>query len=118
MRRGMRLTFKPERSSATHKSLGLLRQPLRCDVIRQCGSNSLLLREARSTNVQRAFVVFAALPSHQLALILGVTSGFFLFTATGDLLPDAHRRSPGFGVSAATVGGILLIGIAVRLSSV
>ena len=37
----MRLKFEPERSSAT-----LLRQPLQYDVIRQCGSNSLLLPEA------------------------------------------------------------------------
>jgi ZIP family zinc transporter len=61
-------------------------------------------------------VLFLPLSSHQLALFLGVTSGFFLFTATGDLLPDAHRRSPGFGVSAATVTGIVLIGLAVRLA--
>ncbi|MGZ4815694.1 MAG: ZIP family metal transporter, partial [Terriglobales bacterium] len=53
-----------------------------------------------------ALVMFSALPSHQLALLLGVTSGFFLFTATGDLLPDAHRRSPGVGVSIATVAGV------------
>ena len=51
-------------------------------------------------------------------LILGATSGFFLFTATVDLLPDAHRRSPGFGVSAAAVGGILLIGLAVRIAAI
>jgi hypothetical protein len=51
-------------------------------------------------------------------VILGVTSGFFLFTAIGDLLPDAHRRSPGFGVSAAALGGVVLIGIAVRLASI
>jgi zinc transporter ZupT len=82
------------------------------------GDLAFLLADAVAPIVGGTLVVFAALPSHQLALILGVTSGFFLFTATGDLLPDAHRRSPGFGVSAATVGGILLIGIAVRLASV
>jgi threonine/homoserine/homoserine lactone efflux protein len=47
-----------------------------------------------------------------------VTSGFFLFTATGDLLPDAHRRSPGISVSIATLAGIVLIGIAVKLVSI
>ncbi len=62
-------------------------------------------------------LVAAAPSSHQLALVLGVTSGFFLFTATGDLLPDAHRRSPGLGVSMAAVLGIVLIGVAVRLAS-
>jgi len=73
------------------------------------------LRAAKLAELEKLPV---RVPSHQLALILGVTSGFFLFTATGDLLPDAHRRSPGFGVSAAAVGGILLIGIAVRLASI
>jgi ZIP family zinc transporter len=77
-----------------------------------------LFADAVAPVVGGALVVFSALSSHQLALFLGVTSGFFLFTATGDLLPDAHRRSPGLGVSAATVGGILLIGIAVRLVSI
>jgi zinc transporter ZupT len=79
---------------------------------------AFLLADAVAPILGGTLVVFFALPTHQLALILGVTSGFFLFTATGDLLPDAHRRSPGFGVSAATVAGLLLIGIAVRLVSV
>jgi zinc transporter, ZIP family len=76
-----------------------------------------LVADAAAPIVGGTLVVLSALPSHQLALFLGVTSGFFLFTATGDLLPDAHRRSPGFGVSAATLAGIVLIGIAVRLVS-
>jgi zinc transporter ZupT len=79
---------------------------------------AFLAADALAPIVGGTLVVFSALPSHQLALILGVTSGFFLYTATGDLLPDAHRRSPGFGVSAATVAGIILIGIAVRLVSI
>ena len=45
------------------QKFSLLRQPLQCDVIRQCGSNSLLLPEARSTNVQRAFVELVELRS-------------------------------------------------------
>jgi Multicopper oxidase len=48
------------------------------------------------------------MPSHQFALVLGMTSGFFVFTATGGLVLDADRRLPGFGVSAVAVGGILL----------
>jgi ZIP family zinc transporter len=78
---------------------------------------AFLVADAVAPIVGGTLIVFTALPSHQLGLILGVTSGFFLYTATGDLLPDAHRRSPGLGVSAATVAGILLIGIAVRLVS-
>jgi len=34
------------------------------------------------------------------------------------LLPDAHRRSPDFAVSIATVSGIVLIGIAIQLAGV
>lgn len=79
---------------------------------------AFLAADALAPIVGGTLVVFSALPSHQLALILGVTSGFFLYTATGDILPDAHRRSPGFGVSAATVAGIILIGFAVRLASI
>ncbi|MGH9524178.1 MAG: ZIP family metal transporter [Terriglobales bacterium] len=62
-------------------------------------------------------VVLSSVSTHKLALLLGVTSGFFLFTATGDLLPDAHRRSPGFGVSVAAVTGIASIGVAIALAS-
>ena len=79
---------------------------------------AFLVADAIAPIVGGTVVVLSALPSHHLALILGVTSGFFLFTATGDLLPDAHRRSPGLGVSAAAVGGIVLIGLAVRLASI
>jgi zinc transporter ZupT len=61
-------------------------------------------------------VIVSAMSTHHLALVLGVTSGFFLFT--GYLLPGAHRRSPGFGVSAAAASGILLIGLAVRLAAI
>ncbi len=61
-------------------------------------------------------VLLSALSPHYLALFLGVTSGFFLFTATGDLLPDAHRRSPKYDVAIAVATGIVLIGVAIRLA--
>jgi ZIP family zinc transporter len=77
-----------------------------------------LLADAIAPVLGGTLVLLSALASHQLALFLAVTSGFFLFTATGDLLPDAHRRSPGYAVSVATVVGIVLIGIAVRLAGI
>jgi ZIP family zinc transporter len=77
-----------------------------------------LAADALAPIIGGGLVVFAGLPAHQLALFLGITSGFFLFTATGDLLPDAHRRSPDFAVSIATVTGIASIAIAVRLAGV
>ncbi len=54
-------------------------------------------------------------PAGALAVFLGFASGFFLYTATSDLLPEAHRRSPSMSVSVATIIGIALIGIAVQL---
>ena len=54
-------------------------------------------------------VVASRLSGPVLAIFLGITSGFFLFTATGDLLPDAHRRSRGFNVTAAMLAGIAFL---------
>jgi len=56
-------------------------------------------------------------PPTVLAVSLAVASGFFLYTATSDLLPQAHRRSPSITVALATILGILLIGIAVQIVS-
>lgn len=50
-----------------------------------------------------------------LALFLALASGFFLYTATSDLLPEAHRRSPSLTVSLAAITGVVLIGTAVAL---
>jgi ZIP family zinc transporter len=54
-------------------------------------------------------------PPRALVMFLGFASGFFLYTATSDLLPEAHRRSPSIAVALATVLGIVLMGTAVRL---
>jgi ZIP family zinc transporter len=54
-------------------------------------------------------------PPHALVAFLAFASGFFLYTATSDLLPEAHRRSPSIMVAGATVFGILIIGVAVKL---
>lgn len=53
-----------------------------------------------------------------LMIFLALASGFFLYTATSDLLPAAHRRSPSLTVSLAAISGIVLIGIAVTLIGV
>lgn len=54
-------------------------------------------------------------PAGALAVFLGFASGFFLYTATSDLLPEAHRRSPSIAVSVATIVGIVFIAVAVQL---
>lgn len=54
-------------------------------------------------------------PARALAIFLGFASGFFLYTATSDLLPEAHRRSPSLAVSVAAIVGIVFIAAAVQL---
>jgi hypothetical protein len=62
-----------------------------------------------------ALALASKLPPKGVALLLGLTSGFFLFTATGHLLPQANRRSVSFNVPIATIVGVLFIALAVRL---
>jgi ZIP family zinc transporter len=54
-------------------------------------------------------------PPRALAVFLAFASGFFLFTSTSDLLPEAHRRSPSLKVSAAAIFGIAFMAVAVQL---
>lgn len=56
------------------------------------------------------------LPSQTaLAVFLALASGFFLYTATSDLLPEAHRHSPSLTVSLAAISGIVIMAAAVAL---
>lgn len=54
-------------------------------------------------------------PPRALAIFLGFASGFFLYTATSDLLPEAHRRSPSLAVSIAAIAGLVFIAVAVQV---
>jgi zinc transporter, ZIP family len=57
------------------------------------------------------------LPSPKyLAVFLALASGFFLYTATSDLLPEAHRRSPSLAVTTVTIVGVLIMAVAVGLA--
>jgi ZIP family zinc transporter len=57
------------------------------------------------------------LPSPKwLAVFLALASGFFLYTATSDLLPEAHRRSPSPSVMLLTLAGVLVMAVAVGLT--
>jgi ZIP family zinc transporter len=74
-----------------------------------------LFADAAAPILGGLIVLASALSPQSLAMFLGLTSGFFLFTATGDLLPEAHRRSPRFAVTIAMLAGILFIFAAMRL---
>ena len=73
-----------------------------------------LLADAAAPLFGGLIIVVSRLSPQALAIILGITSGFFLFTATGDLLPEAHRRSPGWAVTVSMLIGIGFIYAAVR----
>jgi zinc transporter ZupT len=64
-----------------------------------------------------AVLALVFLPSPKwLAIFLALASGFFLYTATSDLLPEAHRRSPSPSVMWLTLTGVAVMAIAVGLT--
>jgi ZIP family zinc transporter len=79
------------------------------------GDLVFLLIDAIAPMVGALLALIFLPPPHVLVAFLGFASGFFLYTATSDLLPEAHRRSPSIMVAVATVFGIVFIGTAVRL---
>jgi zinc transporter ZupT len=76
---------------------------------------AFLFADAAAPIMGGLIVLASSLSQQSLAVFLGLTSGFFLFTATGDLLPEAHHRSPRFAVTAAMLIGVAFIYAAVRL---
>ncbi len=79
------------------------------------GDLLFLISDAVAPIVGAALALFILPPPRALATFLAFASGFFLYTATSDLLPEAHRRSPSITVAAATLFGIVVMGVAVRL---
>lgn len=95
------------------------------------GLNTILLvtRGEKARRADVAFLVVDALapiagallalvilpPPRALVAFLAFASGFFLYTATSDLLPEAHRRSPSIAVALATILGIVVMAGAVNL---
>jgi zinc transporter, ZIP family len=64
-----------------------------------------------------AILALRFLPSPKwLAVFLALASGFFLYTATSDLLPEAHRRSPSPSVTILTIVGVSIMALAVGLT--
>jgi len=51
-----------------------------------------------------------------LALLLALFAGFFLYIGASELLPLSHQRRPHFSTVLATIGGMGLIFIVVRLA--
>ena len=56
-------------------------------------------------------------PDAALAPMLAVIAGFFLYIGASELLPESHHRHPKPWTTVATVLGVVLIGVVVRLAS-
>jgi zinc transporter ZupT len=56
-------------------------------------------------------------PETALAPMLAVFAGFFLYIGASELLPESHHRHPKAWTTVATVLGVVLIGVVVRLAS-
>ena len=56
-------------------------------------------------------------PETALAPMLAVFAGFFLYIGASELLPESHHRHPKPWTTVATVLGVVLIGMVVRLAS-
>jgi zinc transporter ZupT len=80
------------------------------------GEYAFLLADALAPVFGSGLVLASKIPPKGVGLFLGLTSGFFLFTATGHLLPEANRRSVSFSVPIATIAGVLFIALAERLA--
>jgi zinc transporter ZupT len=81
------------------------------------GSDYIFLALDAIAPVGGAILALAFLPSPKwLAVFLALASGFFLYTATSDLLPEAHRRSPSASVMILTLAGVVVMAVAVGLA--
>ena len=64
-----------------------------------------LLLDAAAPVIGAATSLFVRLPETDLALILAMFSGFFLYIGASDLLPESHHAHPRFLTTAATLLG-------------
>lgn len=58
------------------------------------------------------------IPESALGLILALFCGFFLYIGASDLLPESHHKHPTRWTTAATIAGMALIYVAVRIAGV
>ena len=61
--------------------------------------------------------IFFALPEASLGLVLATFSGFFLYIGASELLPESHHAHPTHWTTAATVLGVLVLYVAIRIAS-
>ena len=61
---------------------------------------------------------FYTLPESALGIVLAVFSGFFLYIGASDLLPESHHSHPTKWTTIATVGGMIVLYIAIQVANI
>lgn len=61
---------------------------------------------------------FFSLPEASLGIILAVFSGFFLYIGASDLLPESHHSHPTTWTTVATILGISVLFIAIKIAGI
>lgn len=64
------------------------------------------------------FTFLFSVSESQLALLLALFSGFFLYIGASDLLPESHHAHPVYWTTAASILGIATMYIVIRVVSV
>jgi zinc transporter ZupT len=89
-------------------------------VVRNGGDRRMALRwlllDAAAPVLGAAISLLVRMPERDLALILALFSGFFLYIGASDLLPESHRAYPRFLTTAATLLGAGTLLVATRLA--
>jgi len=75
-----------------------------------------LLADAAAPMAGIAASRFIALPQGDLAIVLALFTGFFLYIGASELLPDSHHRYPRAWTTVATLLGAGLIWLVVSLA--
>jgi ZIP family zinc transporter len=60
--------------------------------------------------------LFFKLPQSVFGIVLALFAGFFLYIGASDLLPESQRTQPAIWTTLATVLGIAVIYVAIRLA--
>jgi len=75
-----------------------------------------LIADAFAPLVGIGVTLLVAVPQQWLALILALFSGFFLYIGASELLPESYHNHPRLWTSVATVLGMLVLYIAIRIA--
>jgi ZIP family zinc transporter len=85
---------------------------------REKGAGRWLVADALAPIAGIAFTFTVHVSAHAFSPILALFSGFFLYIGASELVPESHHRHPQLWTSCATVVGLALIYLAVRLATI